>query len=242
MKKVLKFVFDTWYGALAVWCVTGLSVLVFIYFWGSNQQQGLICCGRSLLGLHVVWGVIVLAAVTRSAFRKRWGLAIGQFVLAILHAGAFCVAVLVTVVAHHLSIWRSTEPTETLPFSVQYRAAHPFLAEYDKRIEFKSGRRFDLMMDTGGYADFKCYRLTDGQFYLTDVQCEYRVNPLAETVEFLRDDLWVQVSCADEGVPVGESLEGKRFLGRISPQGVFTSGGEEPVLPAETRWQNLNAD
>ncbi len=48
-------------------------------------------------------------------------------------------------------------------FSVEYINAHPFLAEYDKTIVFKSGKRIGVGMDTGGAGAFAGYRLGSGE-------------------------------------------------------------------------------
>jgi len=55
-----------------------------------------------------------------------------------------------------------------LEFKVEYRPAHPFLAEYDKCIIFPSGKRIGLWPDTGGAGAFAVYRLPAGEYYLVD--------------------------------------------------------------------------
>ena len=160
--------------------------------------------------------------------------------------------------------WRGTKTCETLPFSVEYRHAHPFLAEYDKRILFKSGKRVGILNDTGGAGDFAVYALRDGRIYLIDgldcpfIRSEYRVDSVAESVEKKCVGTWIRipdgslgitswsdfdltVETADGdrmikgGVPVGESLTGKRYLGRITPRGELIIGGPEPETKEETR-------
>jgi hypothetical protein len=85
-------------------------------------------------------------------------------------------------------------------FSVEYINAHPFLAEYDKTIVFKSGKRIGVMMDTGGAGPFAVYSLPTGEYYLVDglkhsfIRNDYRVNVTNETVEMMiADTFWIRI-------------------------------------------------
>ena len=85
-------------------------------------------------------------------------------------------------------------------FSVEYIHAHPFLAEYDKTIVFKSGKRIGVFMDTGGAGPFAVYRLPTGEYYLVDglkhsfIRNDYRVNVTNETVEMMTaDTFWIRI-------------------------------------------------
>lgn len=85
-------------------------------------------------------------------------------------------------------------------FSVEYINAHPFLAEYDKTIVFKSGKRIGVWMDTGGAGPFAVYSLPTGEYYLADglkhgfIRSDYRVNATNETVEMMiGDKFWILI-------------------------------------------------
>lgn len=43
-----------------------------------------------------------------------------------------------------------TETSTEIPFSLSYKPAHPFLAEYDKAVVFPSGKTIGLAPDSGG--------------------------------------------------------------------------------------------
>jgi hypothetical protein len=85
-------------------------------------------------------------------------------------------------------------------FSVEYINAHPFLAEYDKTIVFKSGKRIGVWIDTGGAGPFAVYSLPTGEYYLVDglkhsfIRNDYRVNVTNETVEMMiADTFWIRI-------------------------------------------------
>lgn len=85
-------------------------------------------------------------------------------------------------------------------FSVEYINAHPLLAEYDKTIVFKSGKRIGVWMDTGGAGPFAVYSLPTGEYYLVDglkhnfIRNNYRVNVTNETVEMMTaDTFWIRI-------------------------------------------------
>lgn len=155
--------------------------------------------------------------------------------------------------------WRGTEICDALPFSVEYRRAHAFLAEYDKRIRFKSGKCVGIGVDTGGAGDFAAYALRDGSVYLIDglehlfIRSEYRVDGTSEKVEKRCGETWVRIPddslevtgwvessiivktatgerAVDGDVPLGDSLDGKRYLGRVTPRGELVLGGQEPKI------------
>ena len=144
------------------------------------------------------------------------------------------------------------------PFSVRFTPSHPFLAEYDRCIVFPSGKRIGIWPDTGGGGPFAVYRLASGEYYLVCgldfdwVRFDCRVNPENETVETMRGDSWIAIPdgtkavtggssrsiCVETGhgektvgggVPVGDSLEGRTFLGLAHPDGRFESGGTDPL-------------
>ena len=120
-------------------------------------------------------------------------------------------------------------------FSVEYVNAHPFLAEYDKTIVFKSGKRIGVCMDTGGAGPFAVYRLPTGEYYLVDglkhdfIRNDYRVNVANETVEIMAGDkFWIRIPDGTLAVVGrgGDSIdiktaddERKSVEGRLTPVG-----------------------
>ena len=156
--------------------------------------------------------------------------------------------------------------TKPLPFSVKFKPAHPFLAEYDRWIVFPSGKRIGIWMDTGGAGPFAVYQLATGAYYLIDgldfehVRSEYRVDPAAETVEIMNGSRWIGIPDEAEavvgysssssnvktktgettvggGVPVGDSLAGRTYLGLVKPDGRFKPGTGDPyAAQVEPPW------
>ena len=102
-----------------------------------------------------------------------------------------------------------TNETSSLEFAVEYRPAHPFLAEYDKTVVFKSGKRIGVWMDTGGAGPFAVYRLQTGEYYLVDglefdfIRNDYRVNVTNETAEILNQAraIHLRTSSSQSGKP-----------------------------------------
>ena len=95
--------------------------------------------------------------------------------------------------------WRGDEPTKEVPFTVEFRTAHAFLAEYDRRIVFKSGKHVNLWPDTGDAGKFALYRLADGSYYLVDGlrfsanRCEYHVDTSGENVDLVKRGFFYRI-------------------------------------------------
>jgi len=227
MKRFRRILFETWYGACIVWLALGAVTLVFCGLIGPCRRLAILVNG--ILFVHALIGVVMPAAVVFSLVKRRWGCALGQFLLMIVATAGYLAAFAVVSVALMFSDrnmkdferterpWYGTEANETLPFAVEFRAAHPFLAEYDRRIVFKSGKSVDLTPDTGGAGDFAVYALKDGSYYLMDcldrdeLRSEYLVNTKAETVG--------RIGVAAEGL-----LKDKRYIGRVTTSGEFVRG------------------
>ena len=140
---------------------------------------------------------------------------------------------------------------------MKFRRSHPFLVEYDRWIVFPSGKRIGIWPDTGGAGSFAVYRLASGAYYLIDglefeyARSEYRVDPVAETAEIMNGTRWIAIPDGAEavvgsssesiavktkqgettvggGVPVGDSLEGRTYLGLVKPDGRFKPGTGDP--------------
>lgn len=269
MRKFARFIFDTWYGAFLVWCASGLVTLFICYTVGPYRSMDWL--GAVMIALHALSGLMVPAAVIYSLSKKRWLRALVQLLLGVLAAFLFVTRLILIAIAVMFSEqnlrhfenseqpWYGTEICEQLPFAVEYQAAHPFLAEYHKRIAFKSGKRIAINVDTGGAGAFAVYVLEDGRYYLVDgldaawIRSEYRVDPKQESVELKCGSSWLRIpdgalaieywsnmelsvktvngnEIVDSGPPVSDSLEGKRFVGIVTPRGQFKPGGEEPEI------------
>lgn len=228
----------------------------------------------ALAGLHVVLGIVVIAAVVYSLVKHRWLRALGQVLLAgfaalifVFGFIAFSACLFAFQVFNNFAEteqpWFSTAICEELPFSVEYQPSHPFLAEYNKRIAFKSGKRIPICLDPGGVGDFAVYMLEEGCYYLIDGldfvwgRSEYRVDHNGESVERKCGKSWMRIpdgtisvgpwsdtflsvkttngeELVESGMPVGDSLKGKRFIGMVTPGGHFIPGGKEPSIEEDT--------
>ena len=126
-----------------------------------------------------------------------------------------------------------TNETAALEFAVEYKPAHPFLAEYDKCVVFPSGKRIGVWPDTGGAGAFAVYRLPTGEYYLIDglehdfIRNDYRVNVTNETVEMMCDEVWVKIPDGSRGVTGGgvSTCNGEKHVGIT----VRTANGEKDV-------------
>ena len=273
MRKLGRFIFDTWYGSFVGWSASGLLTLGFAFVFGPYRS--LEWLGWTVLALHALLGVVVLAAVVRSVVKRCWLRALGQLLLGGVSAALFVAGLVSVAVAIMFSErnfedfekteqpWYGTTADEQLPFAVEYQAAHPFLAEYHKRIAFKSGKRVGINVDTGGAGDFAVYALADGSYYLLDglrtvwIRSEYRVDPKAESVERKCGNCWLRIpdgslsveswsdasltvktdhgeESVSSGSSVGDSLKGKRFVGMVTTRGKFVPGDKEPEIEEDT--------
>lgn len=270
---LVKFEFETVLGPFAVWGVVSALFCGCVVLRVLEWMSPVIVC-VILLWLGASLGVFV--AFINALVEKRFGTAILQFFLGLLCLYGFAICFLFAHMAgwstaHRISSgptgWAVSEMTERIPFSVEYKPAHPFLAEYDKRIAFKSGKRIGVWMDTGGGGPFAVYALGEGEYYLADgVDCDfmrndYRVNVSNETVEINVDGVWLKIPdgtvtvngrssgslsvkfesgeeksvMITNGVPLGKTLESRRFLGFIRPNGKFEAGTDDPFAGEEGR-------
>lgn len=166
-----------------------------------------------------------------------------------------------------------TDEMAALGFSVEFRPAHPFLAEYYKCVVFPSGKHVGIWMDTGGAGPFAVWRLPTGEYYLVDglehdfVRNDYRVNAANETVEMMCGETWFAIpdgalavtatsnmgfsvktaegekSVDVPGVPVGDSLKGRVYLGLLLTSGRFELGEGDPYADVvEPKWTPVGLD
>lgn len=152
--------------------------------------------------------------------------------------------------------WKGAEEKNgVVPFEVEYQRAPALSAEYFRRVAFASGKRVGIAMDPGGHAALSVYALEDGTHALQDsAGLWFRVDAAAETVDAECGGRWfrlpdgteevngwetgyvtrVTVELADgerqsieDGVPVGEGLDGRRLLGKFVPYGRFMAEAED---------------
>ena len=237
MTKIARYVFETAFGPFVAWCCAVLLLFAA-------------CALSPLFGwfgevfVFVAWIVQILALLAGviaffiSLNEGKWGRALGQFFLGLaglflLWAGLIAAAFSsfgMALAAQYASV---TNETASLEFKVEYRPAHPFLAEYDKSIVFPSGKRIGINMDTGGAGAFAVYRLPTGEYYLIDglehdfIRNDYRVNVTNETVEMMCDEVWVKIPDGSRGVTGGgvSTCNGEKHVGIT----VRTANGEKDV-------------
>ena len=145
------------------------------------------------------------------------------------------------------------EKNGVVPFEVEYQPTLERPSEYFRRVAFASGKRVGIAMSTGRDAQLAVYALGDGRHALMDIAGHlFRVDASAETVDMEAEKRWVRlpdgtVGVADwgimggvavvlengvkqtvkDGVPVGESLDGRRLLGKFVPYGRFVDEAED---------------
>ena len=244
MKSVFKwlvwFEFKTMLGPIAVWALASVLLSAGVVF-GSLLWPAV---GWTALALWLAASACGVAAFFVSLFSGRFARALVQFALGVTGLVAFAIAFLF-VRALGMAVtedvtngeggWRSSEITEEIPFSVEYKCAHPFLAEYDKRIVFKSGKRIGVKMDTGGGGPFAVYALGNGKFYLADgvgcdfMRSDYRVNVSNETVELNGDGVWLKI-------PDGTEVISSWGSGHLTAK---TEADEEKGMPIEKLNESL---
>ncbi len=82
MKKLLKDIFETWYYAGSVWCVTGVLVLLLTSF-------GMRWLGVCMVVLHVAWAPVMVCVLIRFLFQRRWLAALGEVLLGVFPGFVF---------------------------------------------------------------------------------------------------------------------------------------------------------
>ncbi len=270
MKKVARFLLDTWYGALAACAGSATGVLTGTLFgvWTAGQIVQLFFGVLLLLS-----GLTLVAAFVRSLWKRAWGRAAAQLGIGVVGAVGFVMALIATFFASAgvaLALgwrgkWIEPEKNGVVPFEVEYRVAHPFLAEFDRRVAFASGKRVGIAMDTGGLADLTVYALGDGSYALMDRAGNlFRVDVANETVDAGEGRKWFRLpdgtldiimrgfsrgvevrleggeeKWLEERVPFGETLDGRRMLGKFVPYGRFEAATDDDDWLAEVPWETL---
>lgn len=282
--KVRDFLSRTGIGLFLFWgcaAVIFLTVVAAEPFLGKAQMVAGIAA-LTLLAVASLWYIAVFIV---SLAKRRWKKAGIMFFLGGVGAAMLAVGFGLAVAFNFwvgAATWKQEDemprqggvPGENgeTAFSVEYINAHPFLAEYDKTIVFKSGKRIGVWIDTGGAGPFAVYRLPTGEYYLVDglehdfIRSDYRVNVTNEMVEMMCDETWVNIpegalkvdsrandsitaktadgeKRADGGAPVGDSLKGRSYLGLLYPSGRFEPGEGDPFADIiEPKWKTVKLD
>ncbi len=244
MKKIVEFALKTAFGPFVIWCGTALLLFAAYAFSPVLGEFG-IAMAKMMFVMLLVAAVVNVAAIVISLVERQSGRGLAQLLLALAGLLLFFFGFLFSfvaqgVVAHATSTGYAevrsasvTNETAALEFAVEYKPAHPFLAEYDKCVVFPSGKRIGVWMDTGGAGAFAVYRLPTGEYYLVDglehdfIRNDYRVNMTNETVEMMCDEVWVKIPDGSRGVTGGgvSTCNGEKHVGIT----VRTANGEKDV-------------
>ena len=111
-------------------------------------------------------------------------------VTAIVLSNLISFAVMMRNVSGFRGNWRTSllPPENGVRVAFQQAAIHPFLAEYDYRLRFRSGSSEEyraLQTNTGGRTHFNLYRLKDGRLLFSDKDHDYLVDVPSRKIEYL---------------------------------------------------------
>lgn len=212
MNRIREFLSRTGLGMFLVWgcaAVLFLAAVAFSPFWGKAGVAVGVAATVVFAGTHL-WYVLVFFVTLA---KRQWKKSAIMFVLGGVGARLLAVGLGFAMTLNFCPAAENWEKGKEKPrlvgvpgedgktaFSVEYSNAHPFLAEYDKTIVFKSGKRIGVYMDTGGAGPFAVYSLPTGEYYLVDglefdfIRNDYRVNVTNETVEMMTGDtFWIRI-------------------------------------------------
>jgi hypothetical protein len=205
MKKIGKFLVDTWYGAAVAFAVSLVG-------WFAGVVFSCLAVGEAVahvFGLFLSLSAVALvAAFARSLWKRAWRRAAAQFGVFVLEQVVFFGVAMGALaaseaVADRLGPWPWAEAREkngVVPFEVEYRFARipPMfsggMATLDRRVAFASGKRVGLARPRGGCAPLAVYALEDGTHALADGWGYlFRVDAAAETVEMDVEGRWFRL-------------------------------------------------
>lgn len=184
---LLGFEFKTTLGPIVVWAMASAMLLAGLVF---GDALGLsMSVGWFVIVVWLLAGIAGFAAFIVSLISGHPGRALVQFILGIAGFIVFFIAFFFArafgmMVTERLTNgeggWEASEITEQIPFSVEYRWAHPFLAEYDKRIAFKSGKKIGVWM--GFEVEWRSCGLTNKVPF--EIEVGKRLNQSSRRVRF----------------------------------------------------------
>lgn len=210
--QIREFLSRTGLGMFLVWgcaAVLFLAAVAFSPFWGKAGVAVGVAATVVFAGTHLWYVLVFFVTLAKRQWKKSAIMFVSGGVGACLLAVGFGFAIALDF-GFALVNWEKGKEKPRLvgvpsedgktAFSVEYSNAHPFLAEYDKTIVFKSGKRIGVWMDTGGAGPFAVYRLPTGEYYLVDglkhsfIRNDYCVNVTNETVEMMTGDtFWIRI-------------------------------------------------
>ena len=212
MNRIREFLSRTGLGMFLVWgcaAVLFLAAVVVSPFLGKADVVVGIAATVVLAGTSLWYVLVFLVTLAKRQWKKSAIMFVSGGVGACLLAVGFGFAIALNFWSAAVNWEKGKEKPRLVgvpgedgktAFSVEYINAHPFLAEYDKTIVFKSGKRIGVWMDTGGAGPFAVYSLPTGEYYLVDglkhsfIRNDYRVNVTNETVEMMTDDtFWIRI-------------------------------------------------
>ena len=223
MKPFSRFLFDTWYGALAACALAAAgSVLGALFSFCAAGKLAEVAFGLLLL----LAGLVLAASFVRSLWQRAWGRAAAQLLLGLAGTFGFTVAQLAARLSSmHLAYqlgWEAPwvgakEKNGVVPFEVEYQRLPSFTSEFGRRVAFASGKRIGLTLDGGGHAALSVYALEDGTHALVDsARGLFRVDAAAETVSMGTGRKWFRLPDGTLGIDywsgesVGVTLENGR--------------------------------
>ncbi|MBR3581889.1 MAG: hypothetical protein IKO01_00425 [Kiritimatiellae bacterium] len=232
-----RFCLDTFYGPPLLWALSAGAVLAGLALYTFTVARILLLAVALLLLLCTVLGIV---SFIRSLLAKAWLRATLQLVL-----GLILVILSLPCAMHALIVgifidfdrqppesgWVVSDAVPGLPFTVEYKPAHPFLAEHYRRVVFPSGKHLDIRMNPGGHPYLSVYAFdAPGHlFCLSDgADPPIIVDAAAETVVCKNGAF---------GFPVAS----RRFLGAFGPGPIFIPPNHRaPDLLAEAPWQRAD--
>ena len=269
-----RFCLDTFYGPLLLWALSAGAALAGLALYTFTLARILLLA--VVLPLLLLCTILGIAAFVRSLLAKAWLRATLQLVLGLgLAAGAVVGAILALLAGSILGFalqppesgWTPAGADLGLPFTVEYKPCHPFLAEYNRRVVFPSGKRIGVGVDPGGYPRMSVYALdATGTYCLSDGQFgqAFRIGMETESVDWgngfawfrLPDDFrdisftsgdYVVGSLADgsevrltNSVPYGTTLANRRLLGAVGPGGGSEPPDRAPDFLADPAWNRAD--
>ena len=231
LRNFQSYLYDTRCGVLVVWWIVAAVTLTTFRLVGPYIWLDWLA--YTVLGAQAFGAVVFLSVPVVDLCKRRWGRSAAHFILALVSLSAYFAALLYVVLcldelqAHRDGSKKTEQPwcvsavCDEVPFSIGFSPSHPFLAEYKRKVVFRSGKEFALCADTGGGGDFHVYGDGSKVFYIADerrgeCQARYGVDVEHEKVMPIED------------LPVVIRND-KRHIGYVTTEGEFVPGEKEPA-------------